>query len=126
MKDEFFLSDDDLRGENELTEVEKAMINVIDILKKKIDLLKETIEMKQTSEVDSLVTVVLRYVGAVSSIKDIGNNPEMKEEDKLEEIDKILMTTKELDFFDIKQKEEKSQEVKVDESDDDSNNDLGF
>jgi len=126
MDDEFFLSDDELRNESRLTEVEEAMIKVIDTLKQKIDQLKETIEMKQTSEVDSLITVVLRYVGAISSIKDIGNNPEMKEEDKLEEIDKILMTTKELDFFDIKQKEAKTQEVKIDESEEDSSDDLGF
>jgi uncharacterized transporter YbjL len=133
MDDEFFLDDNELNSESELTEAEKAMLKLLETINKKVEEAKDNLNLSEPSEYRQNILIISRYVGAITDIIAMidGNaiteeGEKLTEEQILEKIEEIELTAKELSFNDLKEYEKKQKEFNLEEDEEDQDDDPGF
>lgn len=120
--DEFFMDDNELNAETQISMADQQKIKVLENMKKKIDEAISNLTYSEKEEYSANFAIISRYVGAVIDIEGMEDDPEISEEQLLEEIEKIEITVKELSFQDLRDIEKKNNIIEVDDDDDDSSN----
>lgn len=121
MDDDFFLSDDDLGKDNQLSIVDDAKIKVLEEIKKSAHDIIENIKFNEKS--DSVANLRI-LSGLVSSLTDLFgvNSDNLADEEVQDLIDNVLKATTELTFSNIdeiiKEDEENQSDNNLDSSDD--------
>jgi hypothetical protein len=106
--DEFFINDDELNAEGQLSIADKEKIKVLETMNKKISEAIENLKYSEKEEFRASFAVIARYVGAILDIEGLEQNPEISEEQLLEAIEKIELSVKELSFQDLREYQKKN------------------
>jgi hypothetical protein len=118
MDDDFELNEDELAAESQLSIADEEKIKILEVMKKKIIEAIDNLKYSEKEEYKANFAVISRYVSAIIDIEQMEQNPEISKEELLEAIEKIEITVKELSFQDLKQMEEKSKTVIVEDEED--------
>lgn len=124
MEDEdYFMNDDDLAAETQISLADKEKIKILENMKKKIDEAIENLEYSEKTEYISNFSIISRYVSAIIRIESLESDTDIAEEELLEEIEKIEITVKELSFQDLRDIEKSNEEFESKSTNDDENED---
>lgn len=121
--EDYFMNDDDLAAETQVSKADKEKIKILENMKKKIDEAIENLEYSEKTEYISNFSIISRYVSAIVRIESLESNPEFTEEELLEEIEKIEITVKELSFQDLRDIEKNNEEFEPRSTNDNKNKD---
>ena len=116
--DEFFLDDDELSSESEMSMADEEKVKILTNIKSKIDEAIKNLKYSEKDEFKTNFSIVSRYITTIIDIQAMEENPEITEEELLEAIENIELTVKELSFNDLKEMEKKSRVVDLGETGD--------
>lgn len=121
MDDDFFLSDDDLGKDNQLSIVDDAKIKVLEEIKKSAHDIIENIKFNEKSDSVSNLRILSGLVGSLTDLFGV-NSDDLADEEVQALIDNVLKATTELTFSNIdeiiKEDEENQSDSPFDSSDD--------
>jgi hypothetical protein len=123
MDDDFELNEEELAAESQLSIADEEKIKILEVMKKKITEAIDNLKYSEKEEYKANFAVISRYVSAIIDIEQMEQNPEISKEELLEAIEKIEITVKELSFQDLKQMEEKSKTVIVEDDEENKSDD---
>lgn len=116
--DEFFLDDNELSGESQMSVADEEKVKILNNIKAKIDEAIKNLNYAEKDEFKTNFSIVSRYITTIIDIQAMEENPEISEEELLEAIENIELTVKELSFNDLKEMEKKSRVVELGETGD--------
>lgn len=100
MEDEFFLDDDDLNAEDELSPTGKEKIKILDVMEKIITDLKDNIRFGESGEERNKFGILSGYVSYISQIITMENNNE-SENTVLEALREIDEHVREMSYAEV-------------------------
>jgi hypothetical protein len=108
MSDEFFLNDDELFEENSMSDIDKAKLDLLEFVEKKVQEAKDNLTYSETAEFDTNINTISRYITGIMEINMAESDPELSEDDIVQMIKVVEQRTKELSIEDLrKMKKEK-------------------
>lgn len=123
--DDFFLDDDELSGESQLSMADEQKIKVLETIKTKIDETIANLKYSEKEEFKTNFSIIARYVSTIIDIEAMEQDENISEEELLEAIEHIEITVKELSFQDLREIERKSKTVELDTGDNDGDKPKG-
>lgn len=118
--DDFFLNDDELAEDNQITIVDTARTKLLEsIIKSSKDMI-DNLKFNEQSEAESNTRLISSYVDSLLRLGAVDLS-QLSEEEAEEEIDKILKSTTELTFSNMNDVlPEEEPEISVEEESDES------
>lgn len=123
--DDFFLDDDELSSESQLSIADEQKIKVLETIKTKIDEAINNLKYSEKEEFKTNFSNIARYVSTIIDIEGMEQDENISEEELLEAIEHIEITVKELSFQDLREIERKTKTVEVETGDNDGDKPKG-
>lgn len=99
-EDDFFLDDDELAEDNQLSLVDSARLNLLESIKKSCEDMIENLKFNEQSEAFNNTRIISGYVDSLINLGSIEVN-NLSEEEIYDEIEKVMTATTTLTFGNI-------------------------
>ena len=99
--DDFFINDDELAEDNQLTIVDTARIDLLKTMKKTADDMISNLQFNEKNEAMTNTRLLAGYMDSLIKLAEIELSDNLSDEEVAEEIDKVLKQTTELTFGNI-------------------------
>lgn len=120
-EDDFFLDDDELAEDNQLSLVDSARLNLLESIKKSCEDMIENLKFNEQSEAFNNTRIIAGYVDSLINLGSIEIN-NLSEEEIYDEIEKVMTATTTLTFGNINEilpdEEETTNNMSADSDDD--------
>ena len=111
--DGFYLDDDELGEDNQMTLVEEAVFKTVEAMEKTLKEFKDNLRFREIQDQESQVRILSSHLDSILKLRNIDTS-ELSEEEIFEEIENVYKRTTELTFSNIDNLLPDPEEEKID------------